>query len=538
MLLLRGYAPAEFFSKLLDAIRIMVFQSKSSLSDTGFKPDEIDKFGFFINDLLDMTNSAKTLQGKYTPQILSLMGAFKSTYLSVAQSFPALHIEFYYVTRGDGTSLNSAATASKNRVLAAVQRHRGKGNNKDSVSFSAIDTAQLLVYVRRRRRSSRTIKWKGQSIPIGTGYVGMVRLGDYFDFLKDESGDLDELIFESNVRGNQGRTSVNRQMRAALDAGSPPDFWQLNNGVTVTCASISPIDAYSLSVDDAQVVNGLQTSRQIFGHFSDTKDSKNDARVVLVKLIPVSDDAVRDKIIRATNNQNPIKASALLLTGEVHRDIEDLFKQHGLYYDRRPGFYKDQGKPIAEIVSFNEVTQAAIALLLHRPDDSRARPGDYVGASEGKKAGEKHKLLFRPRKASKVVELSAYLKCVLIVRKVETFLDAISSLDYGDRRNLLFYIAYYLSCKITGSRTPSVEAVFDIRSASLTQESLQDAFKLVNGFYLRLSKKAESRDVVAKGPDLLAALKKKLPKTKGANIAKPAQSKRIKDVINDAEFKW
>jgi hypothetical protein len=47
----------------------------------------------------------------------------------------------------------------------------------------------------------------------------MVHLRDYFELLKDETGSLDELIFESNVRGNQGRTSVNRQMRAALDDG-------------------------------------------------------------------------------------------------------------------------------------------------------------------------------------------------------------------------------------------------------------------------------------------------------------------------------
>ena len=524
----------------LDAIHIMVFQVKSSLSDTGFKPDEIDKFGFFIDDLLDMTSSSKKLAGKYTPQILSLVGAFKSTYLSVAQSFPALHIEFYYVTRGDGVSINAAATASKNRVLAAVEKHRGKGNSKDTVSFHAVDTAQLLAYVRRRRRRSRTLKWSVQPIPIENGYVGMVRLGDYFEFLKNELGSLDELIFESNVRGNQGRTSVNRQMRAALDAGSPPDFWQLNNGVTITCASISPIDAYSLSVDDAQVVNGLQTSRQIFGHFLDTKNAGKDTRVALVKLIPVTDDAVRDKIIRATNNQNPIKASALLLTGEVHRDIEDLFKRHGLYYDRRPGFYKDQGKPIAQIVSFNEVTQAAIAILLHRPDDSRARPGDYVGASEGKKAGEKHKLLFRPRKASKLIELSAYLKCVFIVRKVEAFLEGVSALDYGDRRNLLFYMAYYLVCKIANSRTPSAEDVFAIEASALTQESLQEAYKLVSGLYLRLSRKAENRDIVAKGPEMLAALKKKLPKARAAATDVPgsARSKKIRDVIRESEFKW
>ncbi len=385
------------------------------------------------------------------------------------------------------------------------------------------------------------LKWSTQAIPIQNGYVGMVRLIDYFEFLKNDSGRLDELIFESNVRGNQGKTSVNRQMRAALDDGSPPDFWQLNNGVTVTCASIKPIDAYSLSVEDAQVVNGLQTSRQIFGHFAEKKKDDDDKRVVLVKLIPVSDDAVRDKIIRATNNQNPIRSSTLLLTGEVHRDIEDLFKRHGLFYDRRPGFYKDQDKPISKIVSFNDVTQAAIAILLHRPDDSRARPGNYVGAGEGKRADEKHKLLFRPRQSSSVVELSAYLKCVLIVRMVEEFIKGMGSVDYSDRRNLLFYMAYHVTCKIADSPSPTVEDVFKITSTAITQDLLEDSFKTVNGIYGELSKKEESRDVVAKGTEMLSALKKKLHKSSSRGIpmkgvVRPKQ--RIKDVLQHTEFKW
>ncbi len=519
----------------LDAIRILIFQVKSSVSDTGYKPDDIDKFGFFIDDLLNMSGRAKA--GTYTPQLLAMIAMFQKTYLSVAATFPALYIEFYYVTRGDGVTLNSAATEAKERVFATVRKHRG-GNNSDQVVFGAIDTSRLLTYVRRRRKRTRRLKWSGQPIPIGTGYVGMVKLIDYFDFLKNDQGDLDELIFESNVRGNQGRTSVNRQMRQALEAGAPPDFWQLNNGVTVTCANINPIDAFSLQVEDAQVVNGLQTSRQIFGYFIDPKGAGADTRMVLLKLIPVTDDAIRDKIIRATNNQNPIKSSVLLLTGEIHRDIEDLFKHHGLYYDRRPGFYKDQGKPIAQIVSFTEVAQAAIAILLHHPDDARARPGDYIGAPDDKKAGDKRKLLFRPRSTTKALELRAYLKCVLIVRKVEEFLKTIANLDQSDRRNVLFYVSYFAACTAAKTPAPTIEDIFGIVSSALGNKALATAYETVNRLYLDMSANAESRDVVAKGSDLLVKLRAHLPKSATAATKTVGRSKKIRDVIRGAEFKW
>src|SRR5579872_5228536 len=109
------------------------------------------------------------------------------------------------------------------------------------------------------------------------------------------TGELDELIFESNVRGHQGRSSVNKQMRISLDTGGPPDFWQLNNGITITCSKIEGIDALTVQAHDPQVVNGLQTSRQIFGHFADLKakskttgsnsEVSKETRSVLAKLI-------------------------------------------------------------------------------------------------------------------------------------------------------------------------------------------------------------------------------------------------------------
>ena len=45
-----------------------------------------------------------------------------------------------------------------------------------------------------------------------------------------------------------------------------------------------------------------------------------------VKILPVSDAEQRRNIIRATNNQNPMNAAALLAMDDVHYQIEDLFK--------------------------------------------------------------------------------------------------------------------------------------------------------------------------------------------------------------------
>src|SRR5690606_5720023 len=129
-----------------------------------------------------------------------------------------------------------------------------------------------------------------------------------------------------------------------------------------------------LTVDDPQIVNGLQTSRVIFDTL---KKGTEDNRTVLIRIIETTDQKTQDRIIKATNSQNRMQPASLRMTDQIHRDIEQIFHSDGLFYDRRKGFYKDQGKPIKKIISANAVAQAVISIILQRPDDARARPGDY-----------------------------------------------------------------------------------------------------------------------------------------------------------------
>lgn len=526
-----------------ETIRILLFQSKSSLSETGYKPADVDNFTLFVDDLLNLEMPASRLAHKYETHLLAIMQAFKDKYLQMAGSFPTLTIEVYYITRGDELTVTPQVQDAIDRLSAMVEKHRGK-KDKGNVEVIPVDTQKLLDHVRKRRQRTRLLKWASTPLPIGPSYVGLVKIADYYNFLKDEKTELDELIFESNVRGNQGMTSVNRQIRLALDKWKNLDFWQLNNGVTVTSPQLNPIDAWKIEVHDAQIVNGLQTSRQVFAHFKEGGDSvKEDDRLILVKLISVSDDTLRNKIIRATNNQNPMKASALLATSELHFDIEDLFKQYGIFYDRRPGFYKDQEQAIKSIVSTNEVIQAVVSIILHRPDDARARPGDYL--KEDKKGIELYKKVFGSSRRSAPIPLGAYLKCVLIIRDVTRFLEGKNNLSRGDRHNLKFYVAFCLCCDLTQNASPTANEVLSIESSQVTPARLESALQVASDLFWGLVKanvpdNVESPDGIAKGTELLALLNKHFLDLYGARqpVAKTrSKTKKIKDVLKDGEIK-
>src|SRR5262245_46081581 len=77
-----------------------------------------------------------------------------------------------------------------------------------------------------------------------------------------------------------------------------------------------------LQLHDVQIVNGLQTTETIFRHFS-SGNIASAGRGLLVKVVVSYDPAVRDQIIRATNNQSSVEAASLHATDKLQRDIEE-----------------------------------------------------------------------------------------------------------------------------------------------------------------------------------------------------------------------
>jgi len=144
----------------------------------------------------------------------------------------------------------------------------------------------------------------------------------------------EEVLLESNVRDSLGLNSVNEDILSTLRYPGPSDFLVMNNGITILGTRAS-VTGKVLSIDDVQIVNGLQTTETVARYFREGGDDEN--RSVLVKVVVSQDASVRDEIIKATNNQTSIEHASLRATDKLQRDIEDIFEQHGggLHYERR-----------------------------------------------------------------------------------------------------------------------------------------------------------------------------------------------------------
>ena len=481
---------SELDSKTTQTVDVVLLQVKST--EGGFSPPEVDKAYFFIDDLFDLSRTTASLNNKYNAAVTRLMELFREKYQVVVSAFPKVKVQLHYITKGDEETPNQSAKQSAERVKRKVLEHLHKAD----CTYQFHNAQSLLEQIQERPPSSRTLVWADSPAQTDEGYVGLVALTDYFSFITDGK-ELARRIFESNVRGWQGGTAVNRQIRKSLQTHSDINFWLLNNGITILTSATGPAGgAKRVALRDARVVNGLQTSRAIYDFFRVDKP-QNEKRKILVRVIETADQAVFDEVVKATNSQNKMPAASLRATDEIHRHIEELFKQYDLFYDRRKGVYKDEGKPVAKIVSVGEVLQAVVAIMLQKPDDARARPGTYLSKDE------KYEEVFGAER----YDLNVYLKCINIIRRVDAYLAMQDELTRGDRTNIRFYVASLLVCDVTNQLPPSQTRTLAIDIGEI-DEQLQWAYETVWRKFKKLSEDEDSADKVAKGPELLKQIHK------------------------------
>ena len=195
----------------------------------------------------------------------------------------------------------------------------------------------------------------------------------------DDDGEIRKSFFDSNVRDYQGKNNVNSSISDTLHRSDSNDFWWLNNGVTVLASEATLVNNRELQIVNPEIVNGLQTSMEIYNYYSENKEAlKNETRSVLLRIIVPENEASRDQIIFATNNQTNIPKATLRVTDPIHLQIEMYFKNRGLFYDRRKNYYKNQGRKPAEIVGVSFLAQWLISIFLKKPDYARARPSTLL----------------------------------------------------------------------------------------------------------------------------------------------------------------
>ena len=302
--------------------------------------------------------------------------------------------------------------------------------------------------------------------PIALGekvdYVALANIATYYDFITNSSGEMRKSFFEANVRDYQGNNSVNSSIAETLSSDMQEDFWWLNNGVTVLASKVVPITNRELQLLNPEIVNGLQTSMEIYNYFSKNACLlSNEKRNLLVRIIVPESEESRDNIIYATNNQTSISKSSLRVTDPIHRQIEMYFKSRGLYYDRRKNYYKNLKKKPKDIISVSFLAQCLISVILKKPDFARARPSTLLTDDNT------YKFLYEDNH-----DLAVYYKIATIGKRVQLVLKRSSNITPAERSDILFYLLYAVVATALNKKNISFEDIKNLDIDLITSEDI------------------------------------------------------------------
>lgn len=444
-------------------VNLIISQCKK---ENSFKEAALDKVITTLPELFNLEKGEAELLIRFNPDLVDRSLMAREVWRKCTIAGGKLKVQFNYCAYSEKIETNSVFD-SKVEQLKNLSNKTFIGSEVSYFNYSC-DELLKLYQAQKTQRFSIVYKEAPLSTSYkdyGIGYVGTVKLADYKKFLLDEDGSIREDIFESNIRHFQGLVDVNKKIKESINNPNKEDFWWLNNGITIIANNPSLVGTI-LSVDDVQIVNGLQTSYSIFMNHNGNAD---DSRSVLVKVLITEDKSTIDHIIASTNSQNPVSPALLRATDDVQREIELFFSNAGYYYDRRKNFYKNQGKPVTRIFSIQTAAQAIESIIYSNPYSARSKPTSLI------KEDYTYNRIFNVKKS-----YQAYLNCCIILKKTVDFWGAMADRDLKTKlSNFKLHLARISTSFILNTPSVNLDGISEINLDDYNEIIYEKATKLM-----------------------------------------------------------
>lgn len=423
----------------------VTFRIMQIKNTSGFSEAAVDKLIIHMPELLDYERDEKDLGKRFNNKIIEITRRFLRVISDLSMPNIRFVVEFASLKAADKPHPN---VVSKSRNLDSTLK-AAFSLSESEVNF--LDAALVTQKTRLQPPNVKTLTLAEN--PISTdrgGYIGVVALPQYWTFISHETGDLDTSIFDANVRDYELESPVNIDIQKTLEAAEEDlDFWWLNNGVTVVADEMQ-LRGKNLDLVTPQVVNGLQTSYEVYKRGAMSEGALDPKQNILVKIVAPTKEDAKDRIIRATNSQTILGTSALRATDSVQRDIEEYLKGKGYYYERRKNHYRNNRLPLDRLVSIEQMGQAVIAVAAQLPHIARGHVSRIFD-------DDIYELAFTSN-----MDLNLFLKSIEIYRYCEKFLRKTES-TRGEVENFVFHLSSITVIALTRKVQPSSQNVAEIK---------------------------------------------------------------------------
>lgn len=368
-------------NKYLD-VDIICCQAKSGGSFSG---SEISNFFFGVRDLF-ASQPALPRNSEVESKAALIKAAYKKSPL-FKRGNPNLRM--FYATTGKWQD--------DPKLLARINQDKETLNDLNifaDVEFKALDARTLQrLYASAKNRLSKSIEFASKitlpALPgIKESFLGYLPAEQYMKLITDETGNIIRGLFYDNVRDFQGDNPVNLEIEETLKTADQQLFILMNNGVTIVSDSVSKTGDI-FTIEDFQIVNGCQTSHVLFNN----KNLLTTSVQIPIKLIVSQDGDVKNRIIKATNRQTPVKTEELTALTDFQKALEDYYSaakgECQLFYERRSQQYKSTvGIEKIRVISISSQIRSFASMFLGLPHQASRYYGTLLKSIASK--------IFRP----------------------------------------------------------------------------------------------------------------------------------------------
>ncbi|CAM4281386.1 AIPR family protein [Erysipelothrix aquatica] len=339
------------------SIDVVIFTAKHA--DT-FELHPLESVHSSITELLDFSISDENLKSTFNTRILKKRNELKSVLFHDPANRSRFSVQFAYISRGDVKNVGYNIK-SKSESIVGITRELIRDSD---VTFTFVGAKELLTMLRKNYKTSN-LKYSSY-LREKDSFLVLTNLDHYFDFISDKEGRIKRYLFEENVRDFLGENRVNLGITESLENELDVDFWNLNNGITIIADHVHQMSD-NFQLENAKIVNGLQTTHAIFNYFKSKDSVTRDDRKIMIKLISETNSIDRNKIIISTNNQSLVQPYSLRANDSFQIAIDEYFEPKGLYYERRNKYYLNLGKDRKRIVNPLYTARVICALIKKQP---------------------------------------------------------------------------------------------------------------------------------------------------------------------------
>ena len=178
-------------------VKVFIAQAKTEKS---FKEDVIDKLYISLHFILDLDLDENQLLERFNPRLVEKILLFRMVWRLSVRKKSKLDLNFTYSCKAENVNINGAFKSKVDQLIQLTK----DGINVGSVNYNLYSSKELIKLYSKPQHTELELIFKETPMPIqGStpeeyGYIGVVSLREYYNFIVDsEEEKIREYLFES-----------------------------------------------------------------------------------------------------------------------------------------------------------------------------------------------------------------------------------------------------------------------------------------------------------------------------------------------------